>query len=207
MQSRSLIFLTRCDLVTRNYETYELNLFFSFCFTGDTKMKFDFYWIYGLITHPIKNNDSTRWPCKASAIKFDMIVQTFVQCNSQLVHGSLLTEILSMHKWDYNHRRAWLLWSFIQYIALLQATSWHFFQVSPDVPFLTNDASVGIDRLPSAVYSVFRRLIALLCLVSLHCSSLVLCNSLFEPYWLFSFLGSGIWPWWETYVCWCSIVP
>lgn len=112
-----------------------------------------FCWIYGLITHPVKSNGSTLWPCRAPAMKFEMMAQTFLQYNSWLVHDRLLTEILSMHKWDYNQRRSWLLWSVIQYPPLLQAASWHFFQANVDLPSLTNDTGVDcIDRPFAAVF-------------------------------------------------------
>lgn len=115
------------------------------------------------------------------------------------MYDSLLTEILSMHKWDYNHRRSWLLWSFIQYTPLLQATSWPFFQASPDISFLTNDMLVGgIDRLLSAVFSVFGRLICERT-IAFGVSALfksVVCSAR-ASYWLFSFPRSPIELWWR----------
>lgn len=112
-----------------------------------------------------------------------MMVQTFLRYNSLLVYDGLLTETLSMHKWDYNHRRSWLLWSFIQYTPLLQGTSWHFFQDSLSISSLTNDALVDCrDGLFSAVFSIFRRFLSNRT-IAFGVSALSQSRSLEQPLW------------------------
>lgn len=159
MRSRPLIFLMHVIWLLEMTIHMNWIIFFIFLYRRH-QSKIWFCWIDGLINCPIKSNDSALWPCRASAMTFDMMVRTFLRYNSQPVYDSLLTEMLSMHKWDYNHRRSGLVWSFIQSTPLLQAASWHFFQDSLDISFLTNDALVDcIDRVFSAVFSIFRRLI------------------------------------------------